>query len=298
MKKKNSSKPATGKSTRTAKSTNTSERKRSQKAPTKKASAKKKTTAKKRTTAKKKTTAKKSPAKKTTAKKTTKKATTRKPAAKKSPAKKAAPKKAATKKSPTKTTAKKSTPKTAKKPAKKPITKAKTTRKRQPKASGASARAAKAPFILPEETERITRKTSLKKRELKHFERILKQWRDRYIDEISFLSGGSINTGSPDSTGNLSGYSLHMADQGTDNFRREMNLNIVSSEVDILHEIEEALRRVKNGTYGVCQLTGDDIEKARLEAIPYTRFSVAAQQELEKGQTRYRPFGPTLSKTG
>ena len=75
----------------------------------------------------------------------------------------------------------------------------------------------------------------------------------------------------------LAGYSLHMADSGTDNFDRDFALSLLSSDQDAIYEIEEALKRIEKDTYGICELTGKPIPKARLDAIPWTRFTVEAQ---------------------
>ena len=80
----------------------------------------------------------------------------------------------------------------------------------------------------------------------------------------------------------MAGYSLHMADSGTDNFDRDFALSLLSSDQDAVYEIEEALKRIERKTYGVCELTGKSIPKARLEAIPWTRFTVDAQAQLER----------------
>ena len=90
----------------------------------------------------------------------------------------------------------------------------------------------------------------------------------------------------------MAGYSLHMADSGTDNFDRDFALSLLSSDQDALYEIEEALKRIEKGTYGICELTGKPIPRARLEAIPWTRFTVVAQAQLEKeGALRQRRLG-------
>ncbi len=90
----------------------------------------------------------------------------------------------------------------------------------------------------------------------------------------------------------LPGYSLHMADSGTDNFDRDFALSLLSSDQDAVYEIEEALKRIEKKTYGVCELTGKTIPKARLEAIPWTRFTVEAQGQLEReGALRSRRLG-------
>src|SRR4051812_6477044 len=95
-----------------------------------------------------------------------------------------------------------------------------------------------------------------------------------------------------DSAQEMAGYSLHMADSGTDNFDRDFALSLLSSDQDAIYEIEEALKRIEKNTYGVCELTGKTIPKARLEAIPWTRFTVEAQGQLERdGALRARRLG-------
>src|SRR5262249_12482679 len=80
----------------------------------------------------------------------------------------------------------------------------------------------------------------------------------------------------------MSSYSLHMADSGTDNFDRDFALSLLSSDQDAIYEIEEALKRIEKNTYGICELTGKQIPRARLEAIPWTRFTVQPQAQLER----------------
>jgi RNA polymerase-binding transcription factor DksA len=90
----------------------------------------------------------------------------------------------------------------------------------------------------------------------------------------------------------MAGYSLHMADSGTDNFDRDFALSLLSSDQDAIYEIEEALKRIERNTYGICELTGKPIPKSRLEAIPWTRFTVQAQAQLEReGALRQRRLG-------
>jgi DnaK suppressor protein len=90
----------------------------------------------------------------------------------------------------------------------------------------------------------------------------------------------------------LPGYSLHMADSGTDNFDRDFALSLLSADQDSVYEIEEALKRIEKKTYGVCELTAKVIPRARLEAIPWTRFTVEAQAQLEKdGALKSRRLG-------
>ena len=95
-----------------------------------------------------------------------------------------------------------------------------------------------------------------------------------------------------ESTEEVQNYSLHMADAGTDNFDRDFALSLLSSDQDAIYEIDEALKRIEKKTFGVCELTGKAIPKARLDAIPWTRFTVEAQAQLEReGALRQRKLG-------
>ena len=99
----------------------------------------------------------------------------------------------------------------------------------------------------------------------------------------------------------MAGYSLHMADSGTDNFDRDFALSLLSADQDATYEIEEALKRIQKNTYGICELTGKPIPKARLSAIPWARFTVEAQAQLEReGALRQRRLGTlgTVDSTG
>ena len=108
--------------------------------------------------------------------------------------------------------------------------------------------------------------------------------RDRLLDQMSGLA--------KESAEEIPSYSLHMADSGTDNFDRDFALSLLSSDQDAIYEIEEALKRIERNTYGICELTGKTIPKARLEAIPWTRFTVEAQAQLERdGALRQRRLG-------
>lgn len=117
--------------------------------------------------------------------------------------------------------------------------------------------------------------------------------RERLLNQMSGLA--------KESAEEMASYSLHMADSGTDNFDRDFALSLLSSDQDAIYEIEEALKRIEKGTYGVCELTGKAIPKARLDAIPWTRFTVEAQAQLEKeGALRSRKLGTlgTVDSTG
>jgi RNA polymerase-binding transcription factor DksA len=77
-------------------------------------------------------------------------------------------------------------------------------------------------------------------------------------------------------------YSEHMADAGTDSYDRDFALSMLSSDQSALYEIDEALKRIEAGTYGICEMTGKPIARQRLEAIPWARFTVEAEKQLEQ----------------
>jgi RNA polymerase-binding transcription factor DksA len=84
-----------------------------------------------------------------------------------------------------------------------------------------------------------------------------------------------------DASEDTPGYSTHMADAATDSFDRDLILGLASFEQEALYEVDDALKRLDEGTYGICELTGRPIPWARLEAVPWTRFSLEAEAELE-----------------
>ena len=81
----------------------------------------------------------------------------------------------------------------------------------------------------------------------------------------------------------VKGYSQHQADEGTDDFNRTISLSVSTKEQEILRQIDRALEKIDEGTYGVCDVTGKPIPVKRLEAIPYAAMTVEAQEQVEKG---------------
>ncbi len=79
------------------------------------------------------------------------------------------------------------------------------------------------------------------------------------------------------------GYSQHQADEGTDDFNSTISLEVTNKEFSILRQIDRALEKIEDGSYGKCDITGDDIPMPRLEAIPYATMTVKAQEKFEKG---------------
>jgi RNA polymerase-binding transcription factor DksA len=139
--------------------------------------------------------------------------------------------------------------------------------------------------ILGTPTVRVKKTGSVKVKAqwAKYYERLL-ELRDQLTRQMDGLA--------KESAQEMSGYSLHMADSGTDNFDRDFALSLLSSDQDAVYEIEEALKRIEKNTFGICELTAKPIPRKRLEAIPWTRFTVEAQAQLEReGALRQRRLG-------
>jgi RNA polymerase-binding transcription factor DksA len=123
-----------------------------------------------------------------------------------------------------------------------------------------------------------------------HYDR-LSELRDRFIDQRGNLV--------KDASEELPSFSEHMGDAGTDSYDRDFTLSLLSSEQNALYEIDAALKRIENGSYGVCELTGAVIEPERLDAIPWARFSTEAERDLEQrgaiGRARLGSLGSITS---
>jgi len=118
---------------------------------------------------------------------------------------------------------------------------------------------------------------TLKKAQISKFQKRLEDLRDGITHS---LKGTTAEVKSPETA---KGYSQHQADEGTDDFDRTITLELTSNDYAILRQIERALAKIDEGTYGVCDITGEAIPIARLEAVPYANMTVSAQEKLEKG---------------
>lgn len=127
--------------------------------------------------------------------------------------------------------------------------------------------------------------------------RLLIDLRDHVLSGLDFHTAETLHRSSKDDSGDLSSYGQHMADAGTETFDRDFALSLVSSEKEALHEIEKAIERIFDGSYGVCKVTGKPIAKERLKAVPFTRFSVEGQIEFEKTQKRTVQRGGAFAET-
>jgi DnaK suppressor protein len=122
----------------------------------------------------------------------------------------------------------------------------------------------------------------LTEEDLKYFEQRLLTERRRIMIEMGHIEQTVLKVNPRDAAGELGGYSFHMADAGTDSMEREKAFDIASKEGRLLLEIDEALRRLYNGTYGICEISGNPISRTRLDALPWARLSIDEQEKLER----------------
>jgi RNA polymerase-binding transcription factor DksA len=117
-----------------------------------------------------------------------------------------------------------------------------------------------------------------------------KKWKDCYrrLNDLRNLFTDKKKDLVKDATEERPSYSMHLADAGTDTYDQDWAFSMLSSEQSALYEIEAAMGRIKDGTYGICEITGKPIERARLEAIPWTRYSLAGVKQVEEEGKEHR----------
>src|SRR6266581_448191 len=108
----------------------------------------------------------------------------------------------------------------------------------------------------------------------------LLELRDAMVDSMAGVAQGTLRSRAEGSE--ASAFGMHQADAGSDAYDRDFALSLLSQEQDALYEIDQALKRIELGTYGKCEMSGKSIPHARLEAIPFARFTVECQTQLEK----------------
>ena len=130
----------------------------------------------------------------------------------------------------------------------------------------------------------MIRRSSLTTAELQEFKSILSKKKTEILSDVMNMEVEALRKERSD----LSNMPIHMADMGTDNYDQEFTLGLMGSERELIMEIEEALGRIEDNTYGICQGSGEPIPKVRLRAIPWARYCVEHANLREKGLKRKR----------
>lgn len=119
------------------------------------------------------------------------------------------------------------------------------------------------------------------KPQLKQFRQLLITERAKFVDEIKSLAK-NVAKSPREASGDLSAYTVHMADMAADTYDRELSMNVVSSEQEVLYQIDDALKRLEDGTFGVCQQCSAAITMSRLKAVPYASMCIKCQRTKEQ----------------
>ena len=120
-------------------------------------------------------------------------------------------------------------------------------------------------------------------RELEHYRELLLAKRRELVGDMSSMEREALRSAQGS---NLSNLPLHMADMGTDNYEQEFTLGLVEKDRQLLREINRALAKIQDGTYGICEGTGKPINKPRLEAQPWAKYSIDYARQVERGMIR------------
>ena len=132
----------------------------------------------------------------------------------------------------------------------------------------------------------------------KRYYKLLLDLRMHLTDGIERHSEETLKRSAKDDAGDLSSYGQHMADAGTDTFDRDFALSMVANEQEALSEIEAAIKRIHDGSYGMCEATQKPIAKERLLAVPFARYSAEAQKDLERNRHRSRTQAGLFGEMG
>ena len=128
-----------------------------------------------------------------------------------------------------------------------------------------------------------SKKSRLTASEIEHFQQMLLEKRREIVGDVNEMKDEALKKPRLDASGDLSSMPIHMADLGTDNYEQEFALGLMDGERKLLKEIDDALQRIEEGTYGICEGTGKPIPKARLEAQPWARYCIEYARMLEQG---------------
>ena len=122
---------------------------------------------------------------------------------------------------------------------------------------------------------------ALTKQQLKEFRQLLITERAKFAGEIRAIAHEAAQN-PREASGDLSAYTVHMADMAADTYERELSTNLVSSEQEVLYQIDDALKRIDEGGFGVCQQCNKPITMSRLKAVPYAPMCIRCQRAKEQ----------------
>lgn len=125
-------------------------------------------------------------------------------------------------------------------------------------------------------------KKKFTKADLKDFKKIVLKKKEEILSDLKHISDDTLRKSQKEASGDISGYTYHMADVASDNYDREFSLGLASSERKSLYELDDALKRIEEGNFGICDDCRGIITKIRLKAVPSARLCIKCQQKKEK----------------
>ena len=125
-------------------------------------------------------------------------------------------------------------------------------------------------------------KKKFSKSDLKDFKKIVLKKKEELLNDLKHISDDTLRKSQKEASGDISGYTYHMADVATDNYDREFSLGLASNERKSLYELDDAIKRIEEGTFGICDDCKSSITKIRLKAVPSARLCIKCQQKREK----------------
>ncbi len=125
-------------------------------------------------------------------------------------------------------------------------------------------------------------KNKFAKKELNEFKKIILKRKEEIDDEIKHISDDTLKKSQKEASGDISGYTYHMADVATDNYDREFSLSLASNDRQSLYDLNDALKRIEDGTFGICEDCKRLVTKVRLKAVPQARLCIKCQEKREK----------------
>lgn len=128
----------------------------------------------------------------------------------------------------------------------------------------------------------MKKKMKMNKKELNDFKKLILKRKEEILDEIKHISEDTLKKSQKEASGDISGYTYHMADVATDNYDREFSLGLASDERKTLYEFDDALKRIEDGTFGICEDCKCHIARTRLKAVPQARLCVKCQEKRDK----------------
>lgn len=115
------------------------------------------------------------------------------------------------------------------------------------------------------------------------YKKLLLSLREKLVGKVDYMQEEALKKSRQDASGDLSNVPIHMADVGTDNYERELMIELIQNGEDSVRNIDDALERIEEGTFGICEACEKKINRERLKAVPYASLCINCQREEELG---------------